>query len=120
VAGRGDARVGSGGGMRNRRMTQAVLEAVAGRFKVLSEPARLQILDALREGPLHVSALMEATGLNQANLSKHLQVLHAQRFVSRRREGLFVFYELADESVFDLCDLVCGAVESHARRATLA
>ena len=90
--------------MKGRRLTPAMLAAVAARFKVLSEPARLQVLDALREGPLHVSALMEATGLNQANLSRHLGVLHAEGLVSRRREGLFVFYAIGDRSVFGLCD----------------
>jgi DNA-binding transcriptional ArsR family regulator len=97
-----------------------MLAAVAARFKVLSEPARLQVLDALRPGPLHVSALMDATGLNQANLSKHLRVLHAEVLVSRRRDGLFVFYQIADRSVLELCDLVCGAVESRARKTALA
>lgn len=98
-----------------RRMTPVRLTAVAARFKVLSEPARLQVLDALRGGPLHVSALIEATGLNQANLSRHLGVLHAEGLVSRRRDGLFVYYAIADHSVVELCDLVCGAVESRAR-----
>jgi DNA-binding transcriptional ArsR family regulator len=97
-----------------------MLAAIAARFKVLSEPARLQVLDALRPGPLHVSALMDATGLNQANLSKHLRVLHAEGLVSRRRDGLFVFYQIADRSVLELCDLVCGAVESRARKTALA
>lgn len=103
-----------------RRMTPVRLTAVAARFKVLSEPARLQVLDALRGGPLHVSALIEATGLNQANLSRHLGVLHAEGLVSRRRDGLFVFYAIADQSVVELCDLVCGAVESRARQTALA
>ncbi|MEZ5285640.1 MAG: metalloregulator ArsR/SmtB family transcription factor [Vicinamibacterales bacterium] len=106
--------------MRHRTLSPALLAAVAARFKVLSEPARLQVLDALRGGPLHVSALMEATGLNQANLSKHLQVLHGQGLVARKRDGLFVFYEVADDSVLELCDLVCGAVEARARKAALA
>ena len=106
--------------MKGRRMTPVRLAAVAARFKVLSEPARLQVLDALRGGPLHVSALMEATGLNQANLSRNLQVLHAEGLVSRRRDGLFVFYAIADRSVVELCDLVCGAVESRARQAAQA
>lgn len=110
----------SGGGVKGRRLSPALLAAVAVRFKVMSEPARLQVLDALRRGPLHVSGLVAATGLNQANLSKHLQVLHAHGLVSRRRDGLFVFYELADDSVLDLCDLVCGAVEAHARKTALA
>jgi DNA-binding transcriptional ArsR family regulator len=102
--------------MSARKMTPAMLEAVAVRFKVLAEPARLQILSTLMRGPMHVTALMEATGLNQANLSKHLQLLHAQGFVSRRREGLFVHYALADDSVHALCDLMCGAVEARRRR----
>jgi ArsR family transcriptional regulator len=106
--------------MKGRRLTPVRLAAVAARFKVLSEPARLAVLDALRGGPLHVSALMEATGLNQANLSRHLQVLHAEGLVSRRRDGLFVFYAIADLSVIELCDLVCGAVESRAKQAAQA
>lgn len=106
--------------MKGRRLTPVRLAAVAARFKVLSEPARLQVLDALREGPLHVSALIDATGLNQANLSRHLRVLHAEGLVSRRRDGLFVYYAIADPSVVGLCDLVCGAVESRARQAALA
>ena len=103
--------------MSPRKMTPAMLEAVAVRFKVLAEPARLEILSTLMRGPLHVTALMEATGLNQANLSKHLQLLHSQGFVSRRREGLFVHYALADDTVHALCDLMCGAVEARRRRA---
>jgi DNA-binding transcriptional ArsR family regulator len=103
--------------MRGRRLTPEMLEAVAARFKVLAEPARLQILGALMRGPLHVTALIDATGLNQANLSKHLRLLHAQGFVSRRRDGLFVHYALADDSVHALCDLMCGTVEARRRRA---
>jgi DNA-binding transcriptional ArsR family regulator len=89
-------------------LTPARLETIAARFKVLAEPARLQVLNALKRGPLHVNALVEVTGLNQANLSRHLQTLHAHGFVNRRREGLFVYYELADDTVFTLCELVCG------------
>jgi DNA-binding transcriptional ArsR family regulator len=92
------------------------LEAIAGRFKVLAEPARLLVLNQLRDGPLNVTELMDATGLNQANLSKHLQLLHAHGFVARRRDGLFVVYELADKSVFSLCDIMCAQLE---RRGTV-
>ena len=87
------------------------IEAIASRFKVLAEPARLQVLNQLREGPLNVTELMEATKLNQANLSKHLQLLHTHGFVARRRDGLFVVYELADKSVFALCDIMCAQLE---------
>jgi DNA-binding transcriptional ArsR family regulator len=87
------------------------IEAVAGRFKVLAEPARLQVLNQLRGGPLNVTELIEATKLNQANLSKHLQLLYTHGFVVRRRDGLFVVYELADKTVFALCDIMCTQLE---------
>jgi len=100
--------------MSSKPLTPETLLMVAQRFKVLAEPARLQVLNALRGGPLNVSELIDETGLNQANLSKHLQLLHANGFVNRRRDGLFVIYELADKSVFQLCDIMCGQVKRHA------
>ena len=93
-------------------MTPDVLEMVAVRFKVLSEPARLEILSCLRDGEMTVGELVESTGLGQANVSKHLQLLHSNGFVTRRKEGLFVYYSLADASVFQLCDLMCGRIEA--------
>ena len=93
-----------------------MLGPIAERFKVLAEPARLAILNALRTRELSVSELMEATGLGQANASKHLQVLHALGFVARRKEGVFVHYRLADEDVFKLCDIMCGRLARDAAR----
>lgn len=92
-------------------MTPKLLELVAARFKALAEPTRLRILSVLREGESTVSELVEATGLGQANVSKHLRLLHHLRFVERRREGLYTVYSLADEDVFTLCDLICGRLE---------
>lgn len=100
--------------MGSKPLAPDTLRAIADRLKLLGEPARLAVLNALREGPLNVSELAEATGLNQANLSKHLQLLHAGGFVTRRREGLFVIYTVADASVFTLCDLMCGQLERQA------
>jgi len=97
-----------------KRLAPDTLDAVAQRFKVLAEPARLSVLNELRSGPQNVSALIDATGLNQANLSKHLQLLHAHGFVARRREGAFVVYEIADRKVFELCDIMCGQIKRHA------
>lgn len=94
---------------------------VAARCKALAEPARLQILDALRHGEIVVNDVTEATGLGQSNVSKHLQLLHGLRFVNRRKEGLFVYYELADRTVFELCAIMCGRLEAvKARRTVLA
>ena len=103
-------------------LTPEVLVLVAERFKALAEPARLTILNTLRTREMTVGELVEETGLGQANVSKHLQLLHSLGFVRRRKEGLYVYYELADESVFHLCDVMCGRIEAElrARRKMLA
>lgn len=93
-------------------LTPELLELVAERFKALAEPARLQILNRLRTEELTVTELVDDTGLGQANVSRHLQLLHNLRFVKRRKEGLFVYYSLADKQVFKLCDIMCGRIEA--------
>lgn len=102
-------------------MTPALLALVAERFKVLAEPARLQILNALRGGEMTVGELVDDTELGQANVSKHLQQLYSLGFVTRRKDGLFVHYGLADRTVFQLCDIMCGRIkaETKARRKLL-
>lgn len=99
--------------MKHKRLEPDTLEGVANRFKVLAEPARLAILNALQDGPLTVTTLIDETGLNQANLSKHLQLLYTHGFVSRRRDKLYVHYSIADESVFQLCDVMCRQLRRH-------
>lgn len=94
--------------MSENPLTPELLELIAERFKALAEPARLGILNALRDREMTVSELMEATGLGQANTSKHLQLLHSLGFVDRRKDGLYVHYRLADPDVFQLCDIMCG------------
>jgi len=97
-----------------------VLELIAGRFRVLAEPARLRILNRLMAGEATVSELVADTGLNQANVSKHLQMLRASRFVERRKEGLYSFYNIADPSVETLCEIMCQRLEDQAEeRAAL-
>ncbi|MBX6364953.1 MAG: helix-turn-helix transcriptional regulator [Gemmatimonadetes bacterium] len=105
--------------MANYELTPELLALLAERFKALAEPARLRILNALRGGEKTVTELMAETGYGQANLSKHLQLLHAMRYVERRKEGLFTYYRLADEDVFRLCDIMCGrlAAEADTRRS---
>jgi ArsR family transcriptional regulator len=96
-------------------MREELFEPVAERFKALGEPARLRILNALRTREAAVGELATATGLTQANLSKHLQVLHSRGFVKRRKQGLYVYYALADRDVFELCDLMCGRLPGNRR-----
>lgn len=108
--------------MATKVMSDELLGLVAERFKALGEPARLRILSQLRAGEATVSEIVEATGLGQANVSKHLQQLHTLNFVGRRKEGLHVLYTLADPAVFQLCDLMCGriAAETNNRRRVVA
>jgi DNA-binding transcriptional ArsR family regulator len=102
-------------------LTPELLDLVADRFKALAEPARLRILNALRAGEMAGAEIMAATGLGQANVSKHLQILAAHGFVARRKAGLYTLYRLADDDVFRLCDLMCGrlAREAEARAQIL-
>ena len=93
------------------QMTPEVLPLVAERFRALADPARLQLLLHLRSGPMTVSELVAETGMQQANVSKHLQVLHQRGFVRREKEGLFVRYDIANADVFRLCDVMCGHLE---------
>ncbi len=97
--------------MAPKQMTGELVELIAGRFKALAEPARLNILNALRAGERSVGELVDELDSSHANVSKHLQVLFSAGFVKRRKNGLHVFYGLADRSVFKLCDLMCGRLE---------
>lgn len=96
--------------------SEAMLEGITARFKALAEPMRLRVLHALRGGERTVGELVEAIGATQANVSKHLAVLHREGLVARRKEGLHVHYRVADPSVFRLCDVVCGTLEQRAAR----
>jgi ArsR family transcriptional regulator len=91
-------------------LNDQALELVAERFRLLSEPMRLKLLQALQGGEKSVGELVQATGGGQANVSKHLAALSSGGLVERRKEGLNVLYRVADESVFTLCDTVCGSV----------
>lgn len=88
------------------------LRLVARRFALLAEPMRLRLLHLLLNGEKNVHALVEATGGTQANISRHLHALSDAGVLHRRKAGLQVFYSVADPSIFELCDLVCGSLES--------
>ena len=87
------------------------LESVATRFRILGVPLRLQILSELANGPRTVTALVEATGSTQPNVSKHLSTLLAHRLVKREKRGNSAYYSVSDPAVFKLCEIVCGNIE---------
>lgn len=86
------------------------LDQVADYFRALSEPLRLKILNALREGPRNVGELTELLGCSQANVSKHLTVLTKIGLTEREARGTSVYYGMADQRTYQLCDLVCGQI----------
>jgi DNA-binding transcriptional ArsR family regulator len=85
-------------------------EQIAQCFRVLGEPMRIRLLDRLRDGEANVQELTDALGSTQQNVSKHMGVLHAAGVVSRRRDGTRVLYSIADDSVFEMCETVCGGL----------
>jgi len=87
-----------------------LIELIARRFRVMGEPTRIKLLDALRDGPATVAELQAATGSSQQNVSKHLAVLHQAGIVGREKDGNRVRYSIADASIFALCELVCGGL----------
>src|ERR1022692_4185827 len=101
---------------RRAPLSKDALELVAHRFAVLSEPMRLRLIHALFGGEMSVNALVGETGGTQANISRHLQVLAQANVLARRKDGLQVFYSIADPSIFRLCDLVCGSLEKQFSR----
>ena len=93
-------------------LSPAALGLMANFFKVLSEVSRLQIVCSLKTGAKNVSEIVEATGLGQANVSKHLNMLTKAGIVAREQKGICVYYQIANPFLFELCDLVCDALSA--------
>ena len=89
------------------QISPEVLSRVAEYFKILSETSRLQILCSLKSGSKNVSEIIEITQLGQANVSSHLKVLTQAGMIVRQPQGVSVFYQIDDPTIFELCDLVC-------------
>ena len=83
----------------NRAFKDAIYEQFARIGKSVSSPKRLELLDLLCQGERTVEVLAKESGLTVANTSQHLQVLRAARLVDAEKEGLFVVYRLADQTV---------------------
>ncbi len=79
------------------------LEILASRFKILAEPARLQILAAICDQERSVQEICDRTGLLQGNVSKHLQLMRNAEVVACRREGVWRYYRVIDTELLSLC-----------------
>jgi DNA-binding transcriptional ArsR family regulator len=96
--------------MSNQKLQPALtadeLGRIAGRFKMLGEPMRLKILQAVCKEPRTVNDIVTATGSTQANVSKHLALLAASGILEREKDGQNVYYGVKDQLAVKMCELV--------------
>ncbi len=101
--------------MKKKLVPQTLMERAARRFKLLGEPVRLGLLNQLNaNGEMTVQQLVEATGQQQANVSKHLGQMADAGLVDRRKEGLYSYYYISDPTLAALCMLVCNRLRDEA------
>jgi ArsR family transcriptional regulator len=91
--------------------TLATYRAHADLCKVLTDPKRLMVLDALRSGERSVGQLADALGITLPNASQHLAVLRAAGLVDGRRAGTTVLYRLAEPGIVEACDIIHAIVQ---------
>jgi DNA-binding transcriptional ArsR family regulator len=89
-----------------RAVAAKELEQIAARFKLLGEPMRLRILQAVCKGPRSVNGIVAATSSTQANVSKHLALLAAGGILTRKKDGQCVYYAMKNQLAVKLCELV--------------
>ena len=94
-------------------VSDELVELIARRFRLLSEPMRIRLFDRLRDGEATVHQLADELGSSQHNASKHLTLLAEAGVLARRKDGTCVYYRLADQDVLALCEQVFGSVEQH-------
>jgi DNA-binding transcriptional ArsR family regulator len=95
------------------KLTDKTLDHVAYRFKLMGEPMRLKLLSLLKDGEMCVQDLVRDSGAGQANVSKHMALLTSNGIVGRRKDGLHVYYYIADHTIFTLCDIVCDGISNN-------
>ena len=88
----------------------AALEHVAQYFRTLSEPTRLRILNVLGTEQMSVGDIAERADSSVANVSRHLAQMARHGLIARESQGNSVLYRIADPTVNELCDLVCGSI----------
>lgn len=98
-----------------RPIPSDLAEVIAQRFRLIGDATRIRLLDRLRDSEASVRELSESIGASQQNVSKHLLMLAEAGIVARRKQGNSVYYSIADEGIFELCEQVCGSLEQQLR-----
>lgn len=93
-----------------KNLSSTKMESIATRFRALGEVSRLLLIQAILSGEKNVSELVEHTELSQPNVSRHLAVLLAAGLIARKKEGLNVLYSVSDESLAEICFIVCKSI----------
>lgn len=82
-------------------------------FKALGHPARIRILELLRDGERTVSELQRELAIDASSVSQQLAVLRARQLVAGRKEGTSVHYSVSDAQVFELLDIARSIFNRH-------
>jgi len=96
---------------------KAIFEMQAEICKTLTNPKRIEILNALNTDERTVTELVEALGASKANVSQHLAVMRHKGILTTRREGVNIFYRVANPKVIEACSLMKEVLfEQHGAR----
>jgi len=87
-----------------QHLTETDMGLLVARFRALSEVSRLKLILAVGQGEKNVTQLIAATGLTQANVSKHLKILTDSGILTRRKQGIYVFYSAPYLNFLKLCE----------------
>jgi rhodanese-related sulfurtransferase len=99
--------------MSRQNLKQQIFSQVARIGKAMSNGHRLELLEYLAQGERTVEALAKLTGLSVANTSQHLRVMRQSGLVEARKDGLYVYYILADDEIVRLLSSMRKLAESH-------
>lgn len=99
---------------------QTIFEIQAEFCKAMGNATRLQIIHILRERPMNVSEIAEITGYGQPLVSRQLSTLRNVGVVEFQRRGNAMIYQLADENIGDVCDLVRKVLTAHTQKQSKA
>lgn len=91
---------------RTGELETKIFELHAALCQTLANPVRLRILSALTDGEKSVNQLVELIGAPQANISQHLAVLRERNIVTTRREGVSIYYSIANPKIIKACNII--------------
>ncbi len=87
-------------------MNKRIYELHADVCKTLANAKRLEILNALRNKDMTVNELAERVGALKANISQHLAVMRQKGILASRRDGINIYYRIANPKVIQACDIM--------------